>query len=265
MSGSDCGHIFIWDRHTAEHLMLLEADNHVVNCLQPHPYDPSEAPVHLHTATDSFFLVRTDAHWHPLSFLVCVSSCFFRDRLWYQDLVTTGSVSVFQPSTCPWGKNRPSETFKELQLGLSRAYLWRLKFTRLRAHSLNVTDWSLIERFTSLVHTVFLPLQGYNPERADVRRNQKHNHSASLLHAPNAGLPQSHQIRYKRVLLSTVVLLFLLVNLVYCLCFVFISFVFTSHRSIRRRSIRRFRPGKRWWAVACWNIILLKMQFVLAV
>uniref|UniRef100_A0A8C5HI12 Ddb1 and cul4 associated factor 6 n=1 Tax=Gouania willdenowi TaxID=441366 RepID=A0A8C5HI12_GOUWI len=40
MSGSDCGHIFIWDRHTAEHLMLLEADNHVVNCLQPHPYDP---------------------------------------------------------------------------------------------------------------------------------------------------------------------------------------------------------------------------------
>uniref|UniRef100_A0A667YL36 Ddb1 and cul4 associated factor 6 n=1 Tax=Myripristis murdjan TaxID=586833 RepID=A0A667YL36_9TELE len=38
--GSDCGHIFIWDRHTGEHLMLLEADNHVVNCLQPHPYDP---------------------------------------------------------------------------------------------------------------------------------------------------------------------------------------------------------------------------------
>ncbi|XP_039601107.1 DDB1- and CUL4-associated factor 6 isoform X3 [Polypterus senegalus] len=40
MSGSDCGHIFIWDRHTAEHVMLLEADNHVVNCLQPHPFDP---------------------------------------------------------------------------------------------------------------------------------------------------------------------------------------------------------------------------------
>ncbi|XP_040193811.1 DDB1- and CUL4-associated factor 6 isoform X2 [Rana temporaria] len=40
ISGSDCGHVFIWDRHTAEHLMLLEADNHVVNCVQPHPYDP---------------------------------------------------------------------------------------------------------------------------------------------------------------------------------------------------------------------------------
>lgn len=42
ISGSDCGHIFIWDRQTAELLMLLEADNHVVNCLQPHPFDPSK-------------------------------------------------------------------------------------------------------------------------------------------------------------------------------------------------------------------------------
>lgn len=40
MSGSDCGHIFIWDRYTAKLAMLLEADRHVVNCLQPHPIDP---------------------------------------------------------------------------------------------------------------------------------------------------------------------------------------------------------------------------------
>ncbi|KAM4601906.1 DDB1- and CUL4-associated factor 6-like [Polymixia lowei] len=40
LSGSDCGHIFIWDRRSGEHVMLLEADNHVVNCLQPHPYEP---------------------------------------------------------------------------------------------------------------------------------------------------------------------------------------------------------------------------------
>ncbi|KAL1022292.1 hypothetical protein UPYG_G00024700 [Umbra pygmaea] len=40
LSGSDCGHIFIWDRDTGEHVMLLEADQHVVNCLQPHPYEP---------------------------------------------------------------------------------------------------------------------------------------------------------------------------------------------------------------------------------
>lgn len=40
MSGSDCGHIFIWDRKTAELVMLLQGDQHVVNCLQPHPTLP---------------------------------------------------------------------------------------------------------------------------------------------------------------------------------------------------------------------------------
>jgi len=42
MSGSDCGHIFIWDRETAKLVMLLEGDKHVVNCLQPHPCFPGE-------------------------------------------------------------------------------------------------------------------------------------------------------------------------------------------------------------------------------
>ncbi|XP_032665670.1 DDB1- and CUL4-associated factor 6-like isoform X2 [Odontomachus brunneus] len=40
MSGSDCGHVFVWERDTAKLCMLLEADHHVVNCLQPHPYLP---------------------------------------------------------------------------------------------------------------------------------------------------------------------------------------------------------------------------------
>ncbi|KAL3285002.1 hypothetical protein HHI36_019131 [Cryptolaemus montrouzieri] len=40
MSGSDCGHIFIWDRHTGKLKMLMQADQHVVNCLQPHPTLP---------------------------------------------------------------------------------------------------------------------------------------------------------------------------------------------------------------------------------
>lgn len=40
MSGSDCGHIFMWDRDTTELVMILEADHHVVNCLAVHPYDP---------------------------------------------------------------------------------------------------------------------------------------------------------------------------------------------------------------------------------
>ncbi|CAK9294835.1 unnamed protein product [Gordionus sp. m RMFG-2023] len=38
ISGSDCGHIFFWDKNTAEVVKILEADKHVVNCVQPHPY-----------------------------------------------------------------------------------------------------------------------------------------------------------------------------------------------------------------------------------
>lgn len=40
MSGSDCGHVFIWQRDNAQLRMLLQADHHVVNCLQPHPTLP---------------------------------------------------------------------------------------------------------------------------------------------------------------------------------------------------------------------------------
>lgn len=40
MSGSDCGHVFVWDRYTCEIVMLLVADSHVVNCIQPHPSRP---------------------------------------------------------------------------------------------------------------------------------------------------------------------------------------------------------------------------------
>lgn len=40
LSGSDCGHIFGWERATGKLVLLLEADRHVVNCVQPHPFDP---------------------------------------------------------------------------------------------------------------------------------------------------------------------------------------------------------------------------------
>lgn len=40
MSGSDCGHVFTWNRHTGKLVKLLQADQHVVNCVQPHPELP---------------------------------------------------------------------------------------------------------------------------------------------------------------------------------------------------------------------------------
>jgi nuclear receptor interaction protein len=40
VSGSDSGHVFIWDRKTSELLNILEGDGEVVNVVQGHPYEP---------------------------------------------------------------------------------------------------------------------------------------------------------------------------------------------------------------------------------
>ena len=41
VSGSDCGHVFLWDKKTESIVQLLEGDAAgVVNCLEPHPYYP---------------------------------------------------------------------------------------------------------------------------------------------------------------------------------------------------------------------------------
>ncbi|GFN77902.1 Ddb1- and cul4-associated factor 6-like [Plakobranchus ocellatus] len=40
MSGSDCGRILFWERETGQLVMYLDADKHVVNCVQPNPYAP---------------------------------------------------------------------------------------------------------------------------------------------------------------------------------------------------------------------------------
>lgn len=40
MSGSDCGHIFIWRKKGGELLRIMVGDRHIVNCLESHPYLP---------------------------------------------------------------------------------------------------------------------------------------------------------------------------------------------------------------------------------
>lgn len=40
LSGSDCGHIFIWKKKGAKLVRLMVGDRHIVNQLAPHPYIP---------------------------------------------------------------------------------------------------------------------------------------------------------------------------------------------------------------------------------
>ncbi|CAI9104766.1 OLC1v1003521C1 [Oldenlandia corymbosa var. corymbosa] len=38
MSGSDCGRIFIWKKRGGELIRVMEADKHIVNCIEAHPH-----------------------------------------------------------------------------------------------------------------------------------------------------------------------------------------------------------------------------------
>ncbi|KAL2486626.1 Transducin/WD40 repeat-like superfamily protein [Abeliophyllum distichum] len=40
LSGSDCGHVFIWKKKGAELVRLMVGDRHIVNQLEPHPFIP---------------------------------------------------------------------------------------------------------------------------------------------------------------------------------------------------------------------------------
>lgn len=118
MSGSDCGHIFIWDRHTAEHVMLLEADNHVVNCLQPHPFDPSEAPP---TCT-RHPLSRRPSHQtltSPCSFSVLASSGIDYDIKIWSPLEESPSFNRVLANEV--GRDQPTWSWRECWTDLSNA------------------------------------------------------------------------------------------------------------------------------------------------
>lgn len=40
VSGSDCGHVYIWRKKGGELICMMHGDKHVVNCIEPHPYFP---------------------------------------------------------------------------------------------------------------------------------------------------------------------------------------------------------------------------------
>ncbi|KAL9023481.1 MAG: hypothetical protein Q9196_007176 [Gyalolechia fulgens] len=40
VSGSDSGHLFIWDKKTSEIVNILQGDGEIVNVIQGHPYEP---------------------------------------------------------------------------------------------------------------------------------------------------------------------------------------------------------------------------------
>lgn len=86
MSGSDCGHIFVWNRKTGKVVKTLLADQRVVNRVQPHPTLPyllssgidynvkMWAPI---GAVPTFDEAETAGVSHALSLSLSLSVCLF--------------------------------------------------------------------------------------------------------------------------------------------------------------------------------------------
>ena len=51
LTGSDCGRVFVWDKWSGEIVNMLDADSHVVNCVQPHPHAYGAGTNFVHEAT----------------------------------------------------------------------------------------------------------------------------------------------------------------------------------------------------------------------
>ena len=98
LSGSDCGRIFIWDKYSAELAMILQGDKHVVNCVQPHPYDPSKCRL---LYKDPIVTSFKDVSWSKLEIIVfCCSQSWLLVELimtsksGHQLLSIPGSLSI---------------------------------------------------------------------------------------------------------------------------------------------------------------------------
>ncbi|XP_062171313.1 uncharacterized protein LOC133877093 [Alnus glutinosa] len=61
MSGSDCGHIFIWKKKTAKLVRVMKGDRHVVNRLEPHPHIPILATCGIETNIKVWAPMASDA------------------------------------------------------------------------------------------------------------------------------------------------------------------------------------------------------------
>jgi nuclear receptor interaction protein len=135
ISGSDSGHIFIWDRKTAKLVNILEGDGEVVNVVQGHPYEPTLACSGIDNTIKIFSPDRRlqyDAR-HGINILNPDHPAnMFASRPGN----SAGSSQVFGLRSCKRMKDSyqiMSQNDAERQGGMSEAYITRSMLSRLAA------------------------------------------------------------------------------------------------------------------------------------
>ncbi|CRG92485.1 WD and tetratricopeptide repeats protein 1 [Talaromyces islandicus] len=135
VSGSDSGHIFIWDRKTAKLVNILEGDGEVVNVVQGHPYEPTLASSGIDNTIKIFSPDRRlqfDAR-HGINIL---NPDHPANMFGSRPQNSAGSSQVFGLRSCKRMKDSyqiMSQNDVERQGGMSETYITRSMLSRLAA------------------------------------------------------------------------------------------------------------------------------------
>jgi len=80
VSGSDCGHIFLWESKSGRIRQVMKGDRDVVNVLEPHPFDLTlatsgiESDIKIWTPTSETKFVMTEEIQKVFLACSCISS-----------------------------------------------------------------------------------------------------------------------------------------------------------------------------------------------
>ncbi|CAF3988656.1 unnamed protein product, partial [Rotaria sordida] len=89
MSGSDCGHIFIWNKFNGNIIRVIQADEHVVNCVQPHPLN---YPILASSGIDYNIKIFSPLAETPIDDSDCIERTVKRNHAMIEETSTTITV-----------------------------------------------------------------------------------------------------------------------------------------------------------------------------
>ncbi|EEA21307.1 hypothetical protein TMatcc_009290 [Talaromyces marneffei ATCC 18224] len=135
VSGCDSGHVFMWDRKTANIVNILEGDGETVNIVQGHPYEPTLAVSGLDNTIKIFSSDRRAQHdaRHGVNILNPEHPA---NMFGARPRNTAGSSQVFGLRSCKRVTNSYqiiSQNDIDRQCGLSDAYITRSMLARIAA------------------------------------------------------------------------------------------------------------------------------------
>ncbi|GMJ12680.1 hypothetical protein like AT4G35140 [Hibiscus trionum] len=112
VSGSDCGRIFIWKKKSGELVRVMEADKHVVNCIESHPHSTVLAS----SGIESDIKIWTPKALHKAILPKNIEQCKPKPRGWMYRIASPEDLMLRLLSWERWG-SRPEQNGENSSAG----------------------------------------------------------------------------------------------------------------------------------------------------